>query len=292
MPTTSKTHKEPPQAFLWKPRVIVACGQMQANEDLERNRRVALKQIEEAARKHKAKLIVLPETCLSGYGPAHWLGGLAAIDYFYLKDTETAVRNAASKFKIAVTVGTTVREGTPTKPKYFNTALQINESGEVLHRYDKMHLTGTPTRTLDAAVFEFGSVKNLRVIEQAGLKTGTQICMDMRYPEGWRLLALAGAKVFLHPTACFGRDQLWKTDPVHANMSSRASENGCWFLSANLAGPFQFATSRIIDPDGIVVVEAQTDCEQVISAGIDPEFHGRGNFLPGRRTDIYRLEKR
>ena len=202
-----------------------------------------------------------------------------------LRRAEQDVRSAAKRHRISVTVGTTIRE----KGAYFNSALTFGPDGRRLGRYDKVHLTGVSRGTLDAAHYTGGAGKLLRPLTVAGVRVGVQICLDMRYPEPWRLLAVAGARLFLHATAAFGRDQLWKTEAVAGNLSSRCSENGCWMASANVAGPFQYVTSRIIDPDGLTVVSALPETEQVIAAAIDPEFKGQMGFLETRREDCYRL---
>ncbi|MCW8130894.1 MAG: carbon-nitrogen hydrolase family protein [Planctomycetota bacterium] len=279
---------EPPQAVVWKPRYAVAVAQMQTGRDLARNRRVILEQIDEAARKHRARMVVFPETALSGYGPSHYERGLAEIDFRELARATQAVAAAARKRRIAVVVGTTVRED----GRYYNSALTFGPDGNLKGRYDKIQLTGAANRTGDAACFEPGAAPGLSPVTVAGVKVGVAICLDMRYPELWRLLALQGARVLAHPTAAFGREGLYKIPAIRANISSRASENGCWFLHANNAGPHQFSHSCILDPDGLVVVEAQPDCEQVIAAKIDPAWAGRGRFIETRRTDVYELRKR
>ncbi len=280
---------EPPQVFVWKPRWVVACGQMELRGDLERNRRIALEQIDEAARKHRARLIVLPETALSGYAPSHWALGCASIDFKTLAQAETDVRALARKRKIAVVVGTTTR----VRKKFYNTALIIERNGRLAGRYDKLHLTGIGAQCGDAACFAAGERRHFKPLRVAGVKAGVQICFDMRFPETWRVLAMRGARVLLHCVAAFGREGVWKREPLEGTLSTRASENACWLASANCAGPFQYVSSRIIDPDGMVVTRAEYDAEQVISAAIDPDCAGRsGGYIPFRRTDSYRLERK
>lgn len=291
MKTSKNNHKrpaEPPQAVVWKPRYVVAAGQMQSGPDLAHNRRVVLDQMHEAARKRRARMIVFPETALSGYGPAHYPNGLRDIDFTYLKRATQDVRAAAKKLKLAVVVGTTIKEGF----RYYNTALTISPRGQLAGRYDKIQLTGASTRTGDAAQFAPGAATGLKPVLVDGKKIGVAICLDMRFPELWRMLALQGARIFAHPTAAFGREGLYKLPAIRANISSRASENGCWFVHANTAGPHQFSHSCIIDPDGLVITQAQPDSEQVITAAIDPNWRGRGGFISMRRTDVYELKLR
>jgi deaminated glutathione amidase len=277
---------DPPRAAQWKPKLTIAVAQMEVRADMDRNRRMILEQIDEAARKHKAKIVVFPETAISGYAPAHCEGGKCdAIDFSIVRKAEGEIRDALKRRRIWGVVGTTeCRNG-----RYFNTALIIDPKGRIAGRYDKIHLTGQPTRTLDTISFSPGAKSCLKTHKAAGTRIGVQICFDMRFPESWRALALQGARILIHPTAAFGRDSLWKREGIEANLSSRASENSCWLASANSAGPFQYMPSRIIDPDGIVIAVAQVDAEQVISAKIDPDWLGRaGGFLSSRRPECYR----
>ncbi len=48
--------------------------------------------------------------------------------------------------------------------------------------------------------------------------------------------------------------------------------------------------SRILDPKGLSVAEAQPEVEQVVAAGIDPKGKGQSGFIQSRRRDVYRLD--
>lgn len=271
---------------------MVAAGQFEVRADQTRNLQIVLKQLESAARDHRARLIVFPETALSGYAPTQHGCDAARIDFPALARAEGAVRAAARRFKIAVIVGTTTRAD----KMYYNTALTIGPDGRVLQCYHKMHLTGwqdaPARRSLDSASYARGPKGQLKPLTVAGQRIGVQICLEVRFPEPWRLLAQAGARIFAHPTFAAAREGLWKRPAFEGNLSSRASENACWLIHANVSNPGQFCTSRIIDPDGLVVVAAQDECEQVISAGIDPAWLGRGNFIQALRKDAFTLKAR
>jgi predicted amidohydrolase len=54
-----------------------------------------------------------------------------------------------------------------------------------------------------------------------------------------------------------------------AHLRSRAAENGCFIVSANVSGPLQIVVSYIIDPLGLVLAQANQDCVEVITADLD-----------------------
>lgn len=83
-----------------------------------------------------------------------------------------------------------------------NTALVIGADGEIAGGYDKIHL-------FDARVggqsFEASGVESAgdrpALLRVAGATVGLTICYDVRFPELYRALALAGAEVLLVPSA-------------------------------------------------------------------------------------------
>lgn len=274
------------QAPLWQPRLTVACGQFRVGADLARNRRMILAQMDEAAERFGANILVTPETALSGYAPAHWDGQPERIDFDQLAGGLAAICTHARKRKMAVALGTTVCE----RGRYYNSALIVSSRGAIVARYDKVHLMGALDKTLDAACYQPG--KGFVLAEAAGATLAPLICVDVRFPEPWRLAASSGARVFVHLVAAFGFAGLYKTKVMGAHLVSRAAENCCWLASANAAGPFQFCETMIVDPDGQVLVKAEMNVEQVIAAKIDPDWSGRGRFLEMRRAPYRALRPR
>ncbi len=95
------------------------------------------------------------------------------------------------------------------------------------------------------------------VADVDGVAIGLSICYDLRFPELYRTLALAGAEVLTVPanfTERTGRDH-WEV-----LLRARAIENGAWVLAPSQIGgpPGQpaFGRSMVIDPWGTVVAQA------------------------------------
>jgi deaminated glutathione amidase len=101
---------------------------------------------------------------------------------------------------------------------------------------------------------------------------GLSICYDLRFPELYRQLAIAGARVLLVPAAFMthtGRDH-WEV-----LLRARAIENQCYVVAAGQIGDHDpgrscFGRSMIIDPWGTVVAQAP-DAIGVTVADLDLE---------------------
>ena len=129
---------------------------------------------------------------------------------------------------------------------------------------------------------------------ESALRLGMSVCYDVRFPELYRVLTLAGAEVLCVPadfTERTGRDH-W--EPL---LRARAIENIAYVIA-----PAQFGTppegntayghSMVVDPWGIVVAQA-SDGPGIVLADIDPARVAAARrqipALANRRPDAYRL---
>jgi predicted amidohydrolase len=127
----------------------------------------------------------------------------------------------------------------------FNTGVVIDRNGELVGKYRKMHLApgefdATLPGNLGYPVFEcdFGRV-------------AIGICMDIHYPEMWRIYALKGADVLLFPTMCLD----YTGDHIESIVNARAIDNQVYLVSSHfIQYPFlsgrSMGHSRIVDPYG------------------------------------------
>jgi predicted amidohydrolase len=155
----------------------------------------------------------------------------------------------------------------------FNTAVLFDRSGELVARYRKLHLFDASVddgpSDLESARVTPGDVAVVAAVEGTGL--GLSICYDLRFPELYRALSLAGAEVLAVPavfTERTGRDH-WEV-----LVRARAIENGSYVLAAagcGAGGPGAIAAwghSMIVDPWGRVVAQAGMD-EAIVRAELD-----------------------
>jgi predicted amidohydrolase len=153
-----------------------------------------------------------------------------------------------------------------------NRAFVIAPSGEIVARYDKIHMfdvdlaNGESYRESDA--FQHGDHGVL--VDLPFGRLGLSICYDMRFPHLYRALAEGGAQVLTAPAA-FTR----QTGEAHWHilLRSRAIENGAFMLAAAQGGTHDnnrqtYGHSLVIDPWGRVVAEGGTE-PGVIVADLD-----------------------
>lgn len=184
---------------------------------------------------------------------------------------------------------------------YFQTSFIIGPNGDILLRYRRLNAMYTPTPHdvwelyLDAYGYD-------SLFPVAKTNIGNLACVaseDILYPEVARCLTMRGAEVLLHSTSDMGSPQL---TPRNIAKQARAIENMAYVISANSAGVTGNALpadttnghSKIIDPKGIVLVEAAYGESIVANADIDlaalREFRQRpaiANQLARQRLELY-----
>ena len=161
----------------------------------------------------------------------------------------------------------------PSRP--YNTTVLIDRGGRVAATYRKLHLFDVavddgPADTESARVTPGDRAV---VADVDGFGLGLSICYDLRFPELYRSLALAGASVLAVPavfTERTGRDH-WEV-----LLRARAIENGAWVIAAagcGSGGPGAIPAwghSMVVDPWGRIVAQAAME-EGIVRATLDLE---------------------
>ncbi|MDR0576516.1 MAG: carbon-nitrogen hydrolase family protein [Candidatus Accumulibacter sp.] len=130
-------------------------------------------------------------------------------------------------------------------------------------------------------VERFARGETLPVHDIGFCRLGLQICYDIGFPEGARILSIQGADIVAY-TSAFGMARLYAWDLASR---ARALENGSYVIACNRCGvekgETQFAgASRIIGPRGNVLASAG-DGEDVIVAEVDfGEMRKQRSALP------------
>ena len=180
----------------------------------------------------------------------------------------------------------------------YNTCYVFNRNGEQIGKHRKVHLFDVNFG--EKAFHESDTLTggdSFNTFETEWGKIGVNICFDVRFPEGMRLQALAGAKIIFVPAAF-----MMNTGEAHWNMNMRmrAVENQV-FLVADAPmrdkslGYEAWAHSMVIDPWGNVLTDMGID-EGVAVTEIDLDFTDRVKkelpLMSARRTDIYELKEK
>ena len=120
---------------------------------------------------------------------------------------------------------------------YYNTAAVIDADGSYLGKYRKHHIphveAGEGTNGFwEKYYFRPGNL-GYPVFDTAYARVGVYICYDRHFPEGARLLGLAGAEIVFNPSATVAgtSEYLWKLEqPAHA------VANGYYVAAINRVG--------------------------------------------------------
>ena len=189
---------------------------------------------------------------------------------------------------------------------YHNTAVVFERDGSIAGVHRKMHIPDDPAY-YEKFYFTPGDL-GFRPIETSVGKLGVQVCWDQWYPEGARLMALAGADILIYPTAIgyessdTPEEQQRQRQAWQLVQRGHAVANGLPVVAVNRVGHepdpsgqthgIQFwGTSFVAGPQGELLAEAsQTEPENLI-VDIDlrrsEQVRRWWPFLRDRRIDAY-----
>jgi len=188
---------------------------------------------------------------------------------------------------------------------YHNTAVVFDADGSTAGKYRKMHIPDDPGFN-EKFYFTPGDL-GFQPIDTSLGRLGVLVCWDQWYPEGARLMALAGAELLLYPTA-IGWDPSDAQDEKDRQRNAwilshrgHAVANGLPVLSCNRVGhepsPIGnsgidfWGSSHVLGPQGEFLAEASTEAPHLLMAEVDLQRseHVRRiwPFLRDRRIDAY-----
>jgi predicted amidohydrolase len=246
----------------------IALGYIDANLDTAM---AALRRVSQQG----AKLAVLPEMWSCGYDYRN-LSELAKETPRVLQELQQECQKLG-----LVTVGSLPELQNDT---IYNTAYVIDR-GEIVGSYRKLHLFSTMRED------QFlGSGDNTLVVDTSVGRLGVAICYDLRFPELFRKLALAGAEIICIPAEWpKPRQEHWKT-----LLRARAIENQLFVIAANccgIQGKLDFTgLSQLISPLGnILQIAKEEDIELVAQFDFSEmeQYRKKIDILNDRRADIY-----
>ena len=272
----------------------VAAIQLSAGSDTSRNVDDALRLVDEAADRG-ATYVQLPEYF-------NFLGPFAGFEDAAETVPGATTRRMAELAKsraLTLHLGSLL-ERSSTKGRFYNTSVVINPTGEVIATYRKIHLfdVNVPGAITNRESDVIAPGDEVVVVRFDGFSMGLSVCFDVRFPELYRRLALAGADMIAIPSAfnaVTGRAH-WET-----LVRARAIENHAFVVAAAQVGTTAegiatYGHSLIVDPWGEVLGEATADAPEVVVATLDLSEVARRRaqiaVLDVRRPDLYGQEVR
>lgn len=180
--------------------------------------------------------------------------------------------------------------------RYYNTATLWDPDGRLLARHRKVHLFDVDlpggVSVHESDILSPGC--DVTVADVLGLRLGLAVCYDVRFPELFRLMALAGAEMVALPGA-FNH----VSGPNHWEMllRNRAVENTFYVAGVSGTAPegsaYQaWGHSMLVDPFAQIVVDmgrAQGFAIGVIDPDRIADIRARLPVLKQRREEVYRL---
>ena len=293
--------------------ITVAAAQLGAIQKADSRQAVVARMLDlmDRAKARGADLIVYPELALTTFFPRWYYADRAQADIWF----ETAMPNAAVRplFERALAHGMGMTFGyaelTP-DGHHFNTAILVDRHGQIVGKYRKVHLPGhaefDPERShqhLEKRYFEPGDL-GFPVWRSMGGLIGMCICNDRRWPETYRVMGLQGVEMvvlgFNTPAvnAQNGSEGAGKRIFHHKlSVQAGAYQNSTWVVAVAKAGVEDehhlFGSSLIVDPDGEIVAESQTEEDEVMvhACDLDATRFGKEtifDFARHRRIEHYR----
>ena len=300
------------------PRILrLAAAQMGPNQRADSRESILARMIallEEAA-SQGAKFVVFPELAFTTFFP-RWLIEGEELDAYYERSMPNPrvqpLFDRAKELGVGFYVG--YAELTEDGQR-FNAAISTAPDGTILGKYRKVHLPGSVEpregdrfQQLEKRYFEYGDLgfPAFRGPESWGAPVmGMLVCNDRRWPEAWRVYALQGVELMVmgYNSAAYdpngGSTENEEIRTFHSTLAaqSNAYMNATWAVSVAKAGNEDgsglIGGSVIVDPNGVVVAQAQSLGDEVLVADCDLDLTRQGkekmfNFAAHRRPEHYR----
>ncbi len=263
------------------------------------------------AHARSAKFVVFPELALTTFFPRYWMADQEEVDRFFERSMPNAATqplfDAARKYGIGFYLG--YAELTPDGQR-FNTAVMVDQAGNIVGRYRKVHLPGhadhkpqAPFQHLEKRYFEVGN-EGFKVWNTMGTKIGMCICNDRRWPETFRVMSLQSAELVVLGYNTPSHNIHWP-EPSHLRMfhhllllQAHAHENALWIGAAAKCGRedgfHMIGGSVIVSPSGEIAAQSSTEEDELIFSNCDLALGDTFrehvfNFAKHRRPEHYKL---
>lgn len=272
--------------------VNVALIQMACGEDRQANVEKTLSLVEGAA-SQGAQIICLQELYASRYFPQ----SVRVEAYDEAKEIEDIA--VIQMQKMAKQTGCVIifpiferaMEGV-----YFNTALIVDDKGEISGKFRKIHIPDGP-QYHEKFYFTPGD-KGIPVFKTKFATIGVGICWDEWFPEQARIMAMKGAQILFYPSAIGSEPDLpgYDSQPAWETViKSHAITNNCFVAAVNRVGQEDamnfYGTSFICNPNGEMLAQGSRDENEIVMAELNldqiTKYRNLFQFHRDRRPECY-----
>ena len=240
----------------------VSLIQTESNGTKQENENKIFKQLNEAV-KEKPDIICLSELFLS-WGKDFYEG-------IVKKDEITKYQKFAKDNNVNIVLGSVALESDVIN-KSTNTCFVIDRNGNIVGRYDKIHLfvVNKPEFKLDESNDTIPGT-HLGIFELDNIKIGVGICFDLRFPEYFRDLVKKGAQIIFLPSHFYKSTGTiaWEALP-----KARAIENQVYFCAVNQTGSDLCANTKVISYNGEIIKSLNNE-EGVLTVDLNLEKQKR-----------------
>ncbi len=259
-----------------------------------------------------AALVVFTELALGTFFPRYYVEERTEMDHWFEREMPNSsvarLFELAKEKRVGFYLG--YAELTP-DGHHFNTSILVDRNGSIVGKYRKVHLPGHDTfdpdrafQHLEKRYFEPGNL-GFPVWETMGGRMGMCICNDRRWPETFRVMGLQGVELVMlgynTPSAnSQSGGETAERRKFHNRLSLQAGayQNATFVAAAAKAGTedghHMFGESCIVDPNGEIIAQANTEDDEIILADIDLDATKFGkstvfDFGRHRRIEHYAL---
>lgn len=267
----------------------LALVQMDSRDNVEENLAQVVKYIK-LAKAGDADVVAFPEFM-------NFLAFSRSNVYFEGIDGRTTrlLQKIAVDYDIIIQAGSILIDSGSDLP--YNQTFFVDRDGTISGRYSKLHLfdgiSAGNTEFQESALYKPGN--DITVTDILGIRMGTAICYDFRFPELFRIMALGGVEIIFVPgnfTNHTGEHHL------QGILQTRAIENGVFIVSANQIGRKKkaesFGHSMVISPDGEIRA-IKPDGEGLLFCDIDTQDitcqRIKLPLLDHNREDVYEVHR-
>ncbi|MCK4823037.1 carbon-nitrogen hydrolase family protein [bacterium] len=238
--------------------------QLNLTDSISKNKKKILEYIHRATNED-VEILGFPETALTGY----IFDDFFNVDYGEVDRAIQEISESIVQSKLHVILGTPYKD----EKRIYNSAVILFPDGKRLI-YHKNNLVD-----YEEKYFKKGDKKFVFTVN--GCSFGVMICSDQNYPELARELKEMGALGIFISSAHYYEliESKMKREKNCALPVARAYENSCFVFKSNgvgsLKGKISFGNSMIVDPRGIVVLQAGEIQEQMLVYDINFDIENR-----------------